>query len=338
MGGGFGIDLGTANTVVCHLQRGIVLDEPSMMVVRTDTRGRKITPVMVGDEARSLMGRCPVGLATVRPLRDGVIVDLEAARAYIVAVLSRISEHPWQRIRPRAVIGVPAGATALERRALLEAAEEAGIRRVRLIPEPVAGALGCGIDPLEAKAHMVVDIGGGTSEVTAFCYGGILAHRSCRVAGDELTLALFQYLRTEHQLIVGELTAESVKCAAAAEPDTSLVAQGLDAATGRPRLVTLGIAEVGEALRPTVDTILATLVNCLEDLPPQAANDILDTGVSAFGGGALLRGFDKLLEDTFAFPVRLAERPLTCVAEGAAACLARPELLRAFDGELVQAA
>jgi rod shape-determining protein MreB and related proteins len=334
--GRYGIDLGTANTVVAQQQRGIVLNEPSVMVVRTDQRGRRVTPVMVGNPARELMGRCPVGLSTVRPLRDGVIIDLEAARGFIVGVLSRVTEHPWQRIRPRAVIGVPAGATALERRALVEAAEDAGIRRVRLLPEPVAGAVGCGIDPLESRAHMVVDIGGGTSEVTAFCYGGILTHRSCRVAGDEMTLALFQYLRSEHQLIVGELTAELVKCQAGADPNTSLVAQGMDAATGRPRLVTLGIGEVVDALRPTVDTILATLVNCLEDLPPQAADDILESGVIAFGGGSLLRGFDKLLEDTFAFPVRLAERPLTCVAEGAAAALTRKGILQAFDGELVQ--
>ena len=333
---GYGIDLGTANTVVCHQQRGIVLDEPSVMVIRTDQRGRRVMPVMLGEAARALMGRCPIGLTTLRPLRDGVIIDLESARGYIVGVLSRITEHPWQRIRPRAVIGVPAGATSLERRALVEAAEEAGIRRVRLLPEPIAGALGCGIDPLEPRAHMVVDLGGGTSEVTAFCYGGILAHRSCRVAGDEMTLALFQYLRTEHQLIVGELTAEMVKCQAASDPSTSLVAQGMDAATGRPRLVTLGISEVVDAIRPTVDTILATLVNCLEDLPPQAADDILENGVVAFGGGSLLRGFDKLLEDSFAFPVRLADRPLRCVAEGAAASLSRKDLLQAFDGELVQ--
>jgi rod shape-determining protein MreB len=282
------------------------------------------------------MGRGPVGLTTVRPLRDGVIIDLEAARGYIVGVLSRITTHPWQRIRPRAVIGVPAGATALERRALVEAAEDAGIRRVRLLPEPIAGALGCGIDPLESRAHMVVDLGGGTSEVTAFCYGGVLAHRSCRVAGDEMTLALFQYLRSEHQLIVGEITAETVKCQAAADPNTSLVAQGMDAATGRPRLVTLGISEVVDAIRPTVDTILATLVNCLEDLPPQAADDILELGLVAFGGGSLMRGFDKLLEDSFAFPVRLADKPLTCVAEGAAMALGRKDVLQAFDGELVQ--
>ena len=336
MFGGFGIDLGTANTVVAHRKRGIVLAEPSVMTVRTDQRGRHVTPVLVGDAAHALVGRCPAGLTTVRPLRDGVIVDLEAARGYIIGVLSRIGNTRWQRLRPHAVIGVPAGATALERRALVEAAEEAGIGRVRLLPEPIAGAIGCGVDPLQPRAHMVIDVGGGTSEVTAFCYGGVLAHRSCRVAGDELTLALFQYLRHEHQLIVGETTAEAVKCRAAVESEISLVAQGMDAATGRPRLATLGIEEVMEAIRPTVDTILATLVNCLEDLPPQAADDILEDGVLTFGGGSMLRGFDKLLEDRFAFPVRRAGHPLTCVAEGAAVALTRREVLQAFDGELVQ--
>ena len=335
---GFGIDLGTSNTVVCHRRLGIVLDQPSVMVVRTESHsnhGRRVTPLMVGHDARALIGRCPVGLAAVRPLHDGVIIDLESARAFIVAILSRITAHPWQRFRPRAVIGVPAGATALERRAVLEAAEEAGIRRTQLVPEPIAGALGCGINPLEPRAHMVVDVGGGTSEVTGFCYGGILTHRSCRVAGDEMTLALYQYLRTEHQLVVGELTAESVKCEVGSVERTSLVAQGLDTVTGRPRLATLDVAEIVEALRPTVDAIIGTLAQCLEDLPPEAANDVLEEGVWAFGGGSLLRGFDTLLEDAFGFPVRLAERPLTCVAEGASGCLAHPEVLDAFDGELV---
>jgi rod shape-determining protein MreB len=222
--------------------------------------------------------------------------------------------------------------------ALLEAADEAGIRRTQLVPEPIAGALGCGVNPLEARAHMVVDIGGGTSEVTGFCYGGILAHRSCKTAGDEMTLALYQYLRSEHLLVVGELTAESVKCEIASTTTPSLVVQGLDTVTGRPRLVTLEVAEVLEALRPTVDAIIATLAQCLEDLPPQAVDDILQEGVWAFGGGSLLRGFDTALEEAFGFPVRLAPRPLSCVAEGTSACLTHPEVLSAFEAELVAVA
>jgi rod shape-determining protein MreB len=329
LGGGFGIDLGTANTVVCHPRRGLVLNEPSVMVLRADGK-RRPRPVLVGQAARELIGRTPVGIVTVRPLRDGVITDLDSARAFIVAILRLVTRRPWERLRPRAVIGVPVGATALERRAVVEAAEEAGIGRASLIPEPVAGAIGSAVDPLEPRAHMVVDVGGGTAEVTAFCFGGILAHRSCRVAGDEMTIALYQYLRQEHGVVVGELTAEDIKLRVGAEEEGSLVVEGRDAATGRPRLVTLATEEVVEAIRPTSDGIIQALANCLEDLPPQTVSDIMGEGVLAFGGGAMLRGFPSLLEDAFGFRVRLVERPLTCVAEGAAACLGRPEILAAY--------
>ena len=335
---GFGIDLGTANTVVCHQRRGVVLDEPSVMVVRTsEARSRRVRPLLVGHEARDLMGRCPLGLAAVRPLHDGVIVDLEAARAFVVGVLGRIAAPSWQRVRPRVVMGVPAGATALERRALLEVADDAGIRKTELIPEPIAGAVGCGLDPLEPRAHMVMDIGGGTSEITAFCYGGVLSHRSSRIAGDEMTLALHHYLRAEHQLLVGELTVEALKCRVDVDEGLSSVVQGVDLATGRPRLRTLESAEALEALRPTADAIITSLAGALDDLPPQAADDIATDGVTVFGGSSLLRGFDKLIEAAFAFPVRMAERPLTCVAEGAARCLTDPDVLRAYEGSFLDA-
>jgi rod shape-determining protein MreB and related proteins len=329
LGSGFGIDLGTANTVVCHPRRGVVLNEPSVMVLRADGK-RRPRPLLVGQAARELIGRTPVGIVTVRPLHDGVITDLESARTFIVAILRLVARRPWERLRPRAVIGVPVGATALERRAVVEAAEEAGIGRVTLIPEPVAGAIGSAVDPLEPRAHLVVDVGGGTAEVTAFCFGGILAHRSSRVAGDEMTVALYQYLRQEHGVVVGELTAEDIKLRVSAEEGGSLVVEGRDAATGRPRLVTLPTEEVVEAIRPTSDGIIQALANCLEDLPPQTVSDIMSEGVLAFGGGAMLRGFPTLLEDAFGFRVRLVDHPLTCVAEGAAACLGRPEVLAAY--------
>jgi rod shape-determining protein MreB len=270
---------------------------------------------------------------TVRPLHDGVITDLESARAFIVAILRLVARRPWERVRPRAVIGVPVGATSLERRAVVEAAEEAGIGKASLIPEPVAGAIGSLVDPLEPRAHLVVDIGGGTAEVTAFCFGGILAHRSCRVAGDEMTIALYQYLRQEHGIVVGELTAEDIKLRVGAdgEDGTSLVVEGRDAASGRPRLVTLATDEVVQAIQPTSDGIIQALASCLEDLPPQTVSDIMAEGLLAFGGGTMLRGFAPLLEEAFGFRVHLVERPLTCVAEGAAACLARPEVLAAYS-------
>ena len=184
---------------------------------------------------------------------------------------------------------------------------------------------------------MVMDVGGGTSEITAFCYGGLLAHRSSRIAGDELTLALHRYLRAEHQLLVGELTVEALKCRVDLDEGLSSVVQGVDLATGRPRLVTLESEEVLEALRPTVDAILAALAGALDDLPPQAADDILTDGVMLFGGSTLLRGFTKLVEAAFAFPVRMSERPLTCVAEGAARCLSDPDVVRAFEDSFVDA-
>jgi rod shape-determining protein MreB len=336
---GFGIDLGTANTVVCHQRRGVVLDEPSVMVVRTsEARSRRVRPLLVGHEARDLMGRCPVGLTAMRPLHDGVIVDLEAARAFVVGLLRKVTTPARPRVRPRAVIGVPAGATALERRALLEVADEAQIRKTELIPEPIAGALGCGLDPLEPRAHMVLDIGGGTSEITAFCYGGVLTHRSSRIAGDEMTLNLYRYLRSEHQLLVGELTAEDLKCRVDVDEGLSSVVQGIDLATGRPRLLTLESEEVLDALRPTADAIIAALAGALDDLPPQAADDILSDGLTVFGGSSLLRGFDKLIETELAFPVRMAERPLTCVAEGAARCLADPDVVHAYETAFLDAA
>lgn len=328
----FGIDLGTANTVVCKPGRKIILNEPSVMAVRANGHGG--APVLVGRQARELIGRTPVGLTTVRPIRDGVITDLQSARSFVVAILRRALRRPWERIRPHAAVGVPAGATSLERRALVEAVEEAGVSRVDLVPEPVAGAIGCGIDPLQPRAHMVVDVGGGTAEVSAFCFGGILATRSCRVAGDEMTLALHQYLRQEHQLVVGELTAEDIKIRLrdAAAEGQPLVVEGRDLLSSRPRLITLDPHEVAEALRPTVDGIIDALTGCLEDLPPQAVGDIMHEGVIAFGGGSLLAGFEQRLEEEFGFSVQHAERPLTCVAEGAALVVSMPAVTAAFGG------
>jgi len=326
--GSLGIDLGTANTVVCHIRRGVILDEPSVMILRAGRRRHKV--LTVGHEATAILGRTPVDMIAVRPLQDGVVTDLETARVFIREILRKLPVHPWERIRLRAAVGVPMGATTLERRALIEAAEEAKIAKALLVAEPIAGAVGCGMDPLEPRSHMVVDVGGGTAEVTAFCFGGVLAHRSCRVAGDEMTFAVYEYLRQQHQLIVGELVAEDVKIRAGGEEGPSLVVEGQDAATGRPRLVTVAVQEVTEAIRPITDAIILTLAACLEDLPPQAVSDITAEGVHAFGGGCLLRGFDKLLEEALGFPVRIADHPLTCVAEGAARCLARPAVLDAY--------
>ena len=315
------------------LLRGVILNEPSVMIVRPNG-DRALEPVAVGAQARELMGRTPAGMEAVRPLRDGVITDLVAAKTFITAMLRRVPARPWEKLRPRAVIGIPAGATSLERQALLEAAEEADLGRVHLIPEPIAGAVGAGLDPTATRAQMVVDVGGGTAEITAFCFGGVLASRSCRIAGDEMTAALSNYLRQEHGLLAGEISVEDAKMSAGGGPgrNGSVRVEGRDAATGRPRFVDIKGTEVAAALQPTVDAIVEALTAALaEDLPPQAVADIMKDGVVGFGGGALLRGFGPRLEEALGFKVRVADEALVCVARGAAMCLSRPAILKAFS-------
>jgi rod shape-determining protein MreB len=325
----FGIDLGTANTVVCDDDQGIVYDQPSVLL-RRNMSGRRGKIVAIGHEAAELLGRLPTGVVATRPLQDGVITDLEMARAYLRAIVHSAVHSPWRRSRSRVAISVPSGATELERRALLEAADEARLRKAVAIDEPIAGALGCGIDPMERRAHLVVDVGGGTAEVTAFCYGGVLTSRSCRVAGDEMTMAVFQHLREHYQLIVGERTAEEIKIGAGLETEPNMVVPGRDAGTSHPRLATVPVAEIMETLQPIMDTIVQTLAACLDDLPPEAVGDVLADGVVAFGGASLTRGLDQRLERTFGFPVKLAENPQSCVAEGAARSLRSPGVKEAY--------
>jgi rod shape-determining protein MreB and related proteins len=325
----FGIDLGTANTVVCDETRGIVFDEPSVLL-RRNGAGRRGRLIAIGRDASELLGRVPAGITALRPLQDGVITDLDTARAYLRAVVRRAARRPWQRSYARVAIGVPSGATELERHALLEAADEAGIKGATAVDEPIAGAVGCGIDPMERRVHMVVDVGGGTAEVTAFCYGGVLTSRSCRVAGDEMTVAVYRFLREHHHLVVGEKTAEDLKIRVGYETEPRVVVPGRDAASGHARLATIPIAEIVEVLEPITDSIVETLAASLDDLPPEAARDVLADGILLFGGASLTGGFSQRLERAFGFPVKVAENPLTCVAEGAARCLRSPGVTEAY--------
>ena len=323
-----GIDLGTANTVVGHARHGIVFDEPTMMLLRRG-RSRREQVLAVGQEAADLLGRTPVGFSAVRPLQDGVVTDLETARTYLRSVLHKAGRRSWSPT-VRAVIGVPVGSTALEHRAILEAAEEAGIRPVTALDESIAGAIGCGIDPLDRRVHMVVDVGGGTAEAAAFCFGGVLAHRTSKLAGDEMTLAVARYVREQHQLHIGELEAEQLKIRSGTETDGPLVVQGRDAATGRPRLATVKADEIVDAVRPITDEIIRTLAGCMDDLAPQAIADVMAEGVLLFGGASQVRGFAQELERGLGLPVTLVDQPLTCVAEGAARALRNRRLLAAY--------
>jgi rod shape-determining protein MreB len=322
-----GIDLGTANTVVCDGRHGILFDEPSVLLVRAGS-GRRPKILAVGQEAADLLGRTSTGLVAVRPLQDGVVTDLETARSYLRAVLHKAGRRVWNS-PVRAALGVPVATTALESRALLEAAEEAGIRPATALDGSVAGALGCGIDPMDRRVHLVVDVGGGTAEAVAFCFGGVLASRTTKLGGDEMTVAVARHLREQHQLHVGELEAEQLKIRSA-EENGPLVAQGRDAATGRARLATIPAAEVAEAVRPIIDEIVRTLAGCLDDLPPQGLADVLAEGVLVFGGSSRVQGFATELERGLGLPVKLAEEPLTCVAEGAARALRNRRLLAAY--------
>jgi rod shape-determining protein MreB and related proteins len=322
-----GIDLGTANTVVSHARRGIIFDEPSVMLLRLGG-SRRPQIQAVGRDAADLLGRAPSRFASVRPLHDGVVTDLETARLYLRAVLAGAGRRPWSPVR--AVIGVPADSTGLETRALLEAAQDAGIRPVTALDNPVAGAVGCGVDPLERRVHMVVDVGGGTSEAVAFCFGGVLAHRTSKVGGDEMTVAVARYLREQHQLHVSELEAERVKILSAAPESGPLVVHGRDGGSGRARLATVQAAEVATAVRPVVSEVVRALTACLDDLPPQALADVLAEGVLVFGGASQVHGFAQQLECELGLPVKLAEQPLTCVADGAARALRNRPLLRAY--------
>src|SRR4051794_17174021 len=299
-----GIDLGSANTVVSDVRRGIVFDEPSVLLLRPGG-GRRRQIQAVGREAADLVGRAPARFAAVRPLHDGVVTDLETARLFLREVLARSGRRAWSPVR--AVIGVPADSTALETRALLEAAQEAGIRPVTALDNSVAGAVGCGVDPLERRVHMVVDVGGGTAEAVSFCFGGGLAHRSRKVGGDEMTVAVARHLREQHQLHVSELEAERVKVSAATDEDSPLVVHGRDGGSGRARLATVQAAEVAAAVRPVVNEVVRALSACLDDLPPQGLADVLAEGVLVFGGASLVHGFSEQLESELGLPVKRAE-------------------------------
>ena len=323
-----GIDLGTATTVVSDSRRGVVYDEPSVMLLRAGG-GRRRRILAVGREAADLLGRAPAGFVSVRPLEDGVVTDLETARSYLRTVLHAAGRRAWGT-PVRAVLGVPVASSALENRALLEAAEDAGIRPATVLEAAIAGAVGCGVDPLERRVHMVVDVGGGTAEAAAFCFGGVLASRTTKLGGDEMTVAVSRYLREQHQLQVGELEAEQLKIGSATEDTGPLVAQGRDAASGRPRLATIQAAEVADAVRPITEEIIRTLAACLDDLPPQGLSDVLAEGVLVFGGSSLVLGFAKELERGLGLPVKLAEEPLTCVADGAARAVRNRRLLAAY--------
>jgi rod shape-determining protein MreB len=314
------IDLGTANTLVYVKGRGIVLDEPSVVAI-ADVRGRKQV-LAVGEEAKLMLGRTPGNISAIRPLRDGVIADFEVAEEMIKHFIRKVHNRRGFA-SPMIIVCVPSGSTAVERRAIQESAESAGARRVRLIEEPMAAAIGAGLPVTEPSGSMVVDVGGGTTEVAVISLGGIVYSRSVRVGGDKMDEAIINYIRRNHNLLIGESSAERIKIdiGAAAPPydgDEGPLREvkGRDLMNGVPREIVIGQRQIADSLAEPVGAIVEAVKVALENTPPELAADIVDKGIVLTGGGALLNGLDQVLRDATGLPVVIAEDALQCVALG----------------------
>src|SRR6266480_5159442 len=310
------VDLGTANTLVYVRGEGIVLNEPSIVAIHQADH----SVLAVGHEAKAMLGRTPGNIVAIRPLKDGVIADSDVTEKMLHYFISKV--HRRRTLdRPRVVIGVPSGITQVEKRAVRDAAMQAGAREVYLIEEPTAAAIGAGLPIHEPGGHLIVDIGGGTTEVAVISMSGTVYCNSVRIAGDEMDEAIIQHIRKHYRLLVGERRAEEIKIAlGSAHPQPgeqrTIEVKGRDLVDGVPKTIVITDEEVREALREPVMTIVETVRTCLERTPPELAADIVETGMVLTGGGALLRGLDRLLQHLTHLPVRVAEDPLTCAARG----------------------
>jgi rod shape-determining protein MreB len=330
------IDLGTANTLVYVKGRGIVLNEPSVVAI-INQRGKKQV-LAVGDEAKMMLGRTPGNIEAIRPLRDGVIADFEIAEEMIKHFISKVHNRR-SFASPQVIIAVPSGSTAVERRAIQESAESAGARRVYLIEEPMAAAIGAGLPVTEPTGSMVVDIGGGTTEVAVLSLGGIVYARSVRVGGDKMDEAIIAFIRRNHNLLVGESSAERIKqqIGTACPPEDgngdSMQIKGRDLMNGVPKELIINQRQISESLAEPVGAIIEAVKVALEHTAPELAADIVDKGIVLTGGGALLGNLDMVLRNATGLPVSIADEPLSCVALGTGRAL---EELKSLKGVLYQ--
>jgi rod shape-determining protein MreB len=313
-----GIDLGTANTLVNVRGRGIVINEPSWVAI--DKKSRR--PLAIGAEARQMVGRTPANIIAIRPMRDGVISEFEITQAMLEYFIGKAHEQSLVPIpRPRVVVGVPSGVTEVEKRAVYDATMSAGAREAFLIEEPMASAIGAGLPITEPHGSMVVDIGGGTSEMAIFSLGGIVISRSIRVAGDEMDDDIIQYMRTKYNLLVGERMAERVKIdigsAFPLPEERTATMRGRNLITGLPEAIGVSSIEVREALTPSTQIIIDTIKDALDETPPELISDLMENGICMTGGGSQLGGLVERLADEVNMRVWLAEDPMTCVARGA---------------------
>ncbi len=333
--GGLAIDLGTANTLIYSKNRGIVCNEPSVVALRYDGKGMRQV-LAVGAEAKAMLGRTPGSVVVARPLSDGVIADFEAAREMLRYFIKKVRKHRFAP-RPRVVVSVPSEISQVEKRAVKESAESAGAAEVILMNEPVAAALGCGLPILEPQGSMVVDIGGGTSDVAVLSMGSIVVSRSLRTAGDRMDREIIEQVKRRHNLRIGERTAEMLKLmlgSAIAEPETrTLEIMGRDELTGQPKTVEIDDEEIRDALRGPVNQLIDSVHSVLEQTPPELLKDVADNGLMLTGGGALLRNLDVLLSQETGVLTRVSEDPLAAVVRGAGRIVDDPSLLERLSLE-----
>lgn len=322
-----GIDLGTATTLVFVKGEGVVLCEPSVVAIEKDTN----RPIAVGEEAKKMLGRTPGNIVAIRPMKDGVISDFEITEAMLKYFIRKV--HGRRKLlSPAMVIAIPSGITAVEKRAVRDSAERAGARSVDLIEEPKAAAIGVGLPVEEAAGNMIVDIGGGTTEFAVISMGGLVYAKSIRIAGDEMDLAVIEYLRKTYNLMIGERTAEEIKIrigsAYPLEEELNMDVRGRDLISGLPKTISITSVEVREALVDPVQAIVDASKTTLEQTPPELAADLIDRGIVMAGGGSLLRGLDKRIAEETGLPVHIADDPLTAVVLGTGQMLSMPAKFR----------
>lgn len=334
---GIGIDLGTANTLVHVRGRGILLREPSVIAIETESR--KV--LAVGEEAKRMLGRTPGSVVAIRPLKDGVIADFDQTEQMLRGFIRKV-HRSGTFVRVQVVVGIPSGVTEVERRAVIDAAKKAGAQDAYLIEEPMAAAIGAGMPVSEPTGCMIVDIGGGTTEVAVISLGGIVISKSVRVAGDEIDEAIIAYVRRVYNLLIGDRTAEDVKLEIASafplQEELSMEVRGRDLITGLPRSTTLTSQEIREAIADPVNAIVEAVKVTLEQTPPELSSDIMERGIVLAGGGALLRGLDALLNQETAMPVHIAPDPLSCVVLGTGKALEESETNPALKKALLNSA
>jgi len=324
------IDLGTANTLVYMKGKGIVLNEPSVVAINKDSRGQKKV-LAVGSEAKRMLGRTPGNIVAIRPLREGVIADFDITEAMIRHFILQVHNRR-SLVRPRIIVSIPSGITQVERRAVRETVESAGARRMYFIEEPMAAAIGAGLPVMEPTSSMVVDIGGGTTEVAVISLGGIVCSKSVRIAGDKMDEEIVQYMKRKYNLLIGERSAEIIKmtigCAYPDQELQTLDVKGRSLISGKPTIVEINSEEVREAITEPVNIIIATIKNVLENAPPELAGDIVEKGIVLTGGGALLTNLDLLIKDETKLPIAVADDPLSVVARGAGMALDHIDVLK----------